>query len=249
MESGSGLLAGQRALITGGAAGLGAAMVRRFADEGATGVVLDLEGSTLTMPSGWEFISVDVRDENSVAAAIAAACATGPIDALVANAGVVPAWTSLQEQSTSAWDEVFAINVRGVMFTLKHASEHLSSPGAVIVTASLNSFRGDPNIASYVASKHAVLGVVRSAALEWGPRNIRVNAIGPGPIATDALRGRIASRNPGRDVDDVLGELAGTTALRRLATEEDVANTAVFLASSLAAGITGQILAVDGGIS
>jgi NAD(P)-dependent dehydrogenase (short-subunit alcohol dehydrogenase family) len=122
--------------------------------------------------------------------------------------------------------------------------------GAIVVIGSLNSWRGDGNIAGYVASKHAVLGLVRSAAIDLGTRGIRVNAIGPGPVATDALRSRMAQRaaSGGPPLDEALRAAAAMTSLRRIATVENVAGTALFLASELSAGITGQLLPVDGGL-
>ena len=103
----------------------------------------------------------------------------------------------------------------------------------------------------YTSTKHAVLGMVRSSALDLGPHGIRVNAIGPGPIATDALMSRIEFRaaHGGVAVDEALQQLRSETALRRMATEEEVANTALFLSSHLSSGITGQIIPVDAGIS
>ena len=126
---------------------------------------------------------------------------------LVAAAGIVPPWRRVDELDLDEWDEVFAVNVRGIAATLKHAAPLIADGGAVVVIGSLNSWRGDPNIASYVASKHAVLGIVRSAALDLGRRGIRVNAVGPGPIATEALLARMASAEReagGPALDDAL---------------------------------------------
>jgi NAD(P)-dependent dehydrogenase (short-subunit alcohol dehydrogenase family) len=116
--------------------------------------------------------------------------------------------------------------------------------------ASLNAWRGDGNIASYVASKHAVLGIARSAAIDLGRRGIRVNAIAPGPIATEALLSRMQNRAQGGGlaVEDALTAAASITSLGRIATAADVAGTALFLASDLSLGITGQLLPVDGGL-
>ncbi len=114
--------------------------------------------------------------------------------------------------------------------------------------ASLNSWRGDPNLAAYVASKHAALGIVRAAALDLGRRGIRVNAVAPGPIATQALLDRMRRREQagGPTVDEALAAAAQGTALGRIATAEEVADAVHFLAG--ATGITGHLLPVDGGI-
>jgi NAD(P)-dependent dehydrogenase (short-subunit alcohol dehydrogenase family) len=237
------LLAGRRALVTGGASGIGAAIAARFADEGATGLVLDV--AEAVPPEGWTARRVDLRDEAALAAAIDA-----PLDVVVAAAGVVPPWSRVAGLDLAQWDEVFAVNARGVAATLKHAAPRLRDGGAIVVIASLNSWRGDPNLAVYAASKHAALGLVRSAALDLGARGIRVNAIAPGPIATDALLERMRRRAEagGLSVEDALSAAAAGTALGRIATAKDVANATLFLASDLAGGITGHLLPVDGGI-
>lgn len=244
----SGVLAERTVVITGGGTGLGAAMVRRFTEEGARGVVLDLP-QEVSLPPAWSLIPIDVRDEESVEKAMAEAAARlGTMDVVVANAGVVPGWSRLAEIHAASWDAVFDVNVRGVMLTIQKALAYMSRPGSIVVTGSLNSWRGDPNIAAYAASKHAVLGLVRSAALDLGPEGIRVNAVAPGPVATRALMDRLRTRRPDGDADDGLRALADRTALRRIATEDDIANCALFLASSMSDAITGQIIHVDGGI-
>jgi NAD(P)-dependent dehydrogenase (short-subunit alcohol dehydrogenase family) len=242
---------GKRALVTGGANGLGAAIVQRLAEAGATGVSIDLT-ATGTALAGWHSLAADVRSEDQIERACQAAVEQlgGPLDLLVLAAGIVPPWRHVAELDLSEWDDLFAINVRGVAATLKHAAPLMSDGGAVIVIGSLNSWRGDGNITGYVASKHAVLGIVRSAAIDLGSRGIRVNAIGPGPVATEALRGRMAqrARSGGPELDEALKAAAAMTSLGRIATSDDVAGTALFLASDLAGAITGQLLPVDGGL-
>jgi NAD(P)-dependent dehydrogenase (short-subunit alcohol dehydrogenase family) len=239
------LLGGRTAAVTGGANGLGAGIVRRFAAEGARGVVLDLAGGG-SLPDGWRFVAIDVRDERSVEAAFAG---VGAIDVLVAAAGIVPGWRTTEQLDLDEWAEVLRVNAIGTAATFKHA--RVVDGGAIVAIGSLNSWRGDPNIASYVASKHAVLGLVRSAALDLGRRGIRVNAVGPGPIATDALLGRMRTRERelGTTVDDALAAAAAQTALGRMATVDDVAGAVLFLASDLSAGVTGHLLPVDAGLA
>jgi NAD(P)-dependent dehydrogenase (short-subunit alcohol dehydrogenase family) len=242
------LLEGRRAVVTGGASGLGLAIARRFAEEGATGYVLDLPGALGgERPDGWAALPVDVGDETSVAKAFEA---VGSCDVVVAAAGIVPSWAPTAGVDLATWDEVFSVNARGVMATIKHAAPALRDGGAIVAMGSLNSWRGDPNIAAYVGSKHAVLGIVRSAALDLGARGIRVNALAPGPIATEALLARMRRRELERGiaVDDALATAASQTALRRIATVDEVANAALFLASDLSSGITGHLLPVDAGM-
>ena len=242
------LLDGRVAIVTGGANGLGLAIARRFAAEGASGYALDLPGEVgAELPPGWETVAVDVGDEPSVAHAFAR---VGRCDVVVAAAGIVPGWAATADVDLTTWDAVFRVNARGVMATIKHAAPVLGDGGAIIVMGSVNSWRGDPNIAAYAGSKHAVLGIVRSAALDLGRRAIRVNALGPGPIATDALLARMRRREAERGiaVEEALATAAQQTALGRIATVDEVASAALFLASDLSSGITGQLIPVDAGI-
>lgn len=245
------LLAGRRVLVTGGARGIGAAAVAGFAAMGARGAALDLPGTAWSLPAGWLGLDCDVTDEPQLAEAIDAAEARlGAVDGAVAAAGVVPAWTQPQELDLADMDRVLAVNVRGVAATLKHTGHRVGPRGSFVAVGSLNSWRGDPRIWSYVASKHAVLGLVRSAAAALGPLGVRVNCVGPGPVATEALLRRMRARAAitATSPDEALRAAAEQTALGRIATEEDVVNAMAFLLSDLAAGITGQLLPVDGGL-
>jgi len=242
-------LTGRRVIVTGGANGIGATVARRFAELGARGVVLDL--ATTTPPDGWHTGVVDVRDEDSTRAAVAdAVAALGGVDGVVAAAGVVPTWQAPADLDLDDFDRVMAINARGIACTIKHTTPVLRAGAAITVVASLNSWRGDPNITSYAASKHAALGIVRSAALALGRSGIRVNAVAPGPIATEALRDRMTSRQgtTGLDVEAALHQAAESTALGRIATAAEVADAIAFLTSDLSSAVTGQLINVDGGI-
>jgi NAD(P)-dependent dehydrogenase (short-subunit alcohol dehydrogenase family) len=243
--------AGKRVLVTGGANGIGAAIIDLFARAGALGASVDL-AAPASLPSNWHALSGDVRSESAVAEACSTAVERlgGKLDLLVAAAGIVPPWRGIAELDLDEWDQLFAVNVRGVVATLKHTAPLMNDGGAIVVIGSLNSWRGDGNLASYTASKHAVLGIVRSAAIDLGARQIRVNAIGPGPVATEALRTRMQRRasTGGPPLDDALTAAAAVTSLGRIATIDDIAGTALFLASDLAAGITGHLIPVDGGL-
>ena len=229
-----GLLDGRIAVVTGAASGLGAAIAARFTQEGAVVVSLDLP-------------DCDVTQEAQVAAAMAR---LARIDVLVANAGVVPPWRSVEALDLTEWDRVFAVNVRGAAACMKHAAPRMAAGGAILAMASINAERAAASQALYTASKHAVLGLVRAAALDLGPRGIRVNALAPGPVATAALRKRLAARHAagGMNPDETLQIEAARTPLRRIATEAEVAATALFLVSDLASAITGRMLRVDGGL-
>lgn len=248
----AGLLAGRRAIVTGGANGLGAATARVLCGAGARGAVLDLPAALHRVPpDGWVNVGVDLRDEESVRAAFAEAVGVlESIDIVVAAAGVVPPWTDLSHLRLDDWDEVFRVNTRGVVATIQCALPAMGRGGTVVVIASLNAWRGDANLMSYTASKHAVLGVVRSAALELGRTGIRVNAVAPGPVATEALLARLARREAehGFSEREALDAAASRTALGRIASAEEVAGAVLFLASDLSSGVTGHLLPVDAGI-
>ena len=244
------MLTGKTAVVTGGANGMGAGIVEAFAAQGvAKGVVLDLPEALgrQSPPDGWQEVPVDLRDDASISDAFAKVRSfLDSIDILAAVAGIVPLWTGIAALDPAEWDQVFAVNARGVMRCMQEALPRMGPNGSMIVIASQNSWRGNPNLASYTASKHAVLGLLRSVALELGPQGIRVNAIAPGSIATGAYVSRLRrrEREGGLAVEESLVHDGQTTALGRIATIEEIANGAVFLASELASGIAGHMLPI-----
>jgi len=246
----TGLLAERVALVTGGAQGLGAAIAHAFARAGAVGSVVDLE--PVAREAGWTSLAADVTDEEQVENAVAETVRRfGRLDVVVANAGVVPPWSDVSNLDLAALDSTLAVNVRGVAATLKYGARAMTEAGgSIVVMASMNAWHALPAQGAYTASKHAVLGLVRAAALDLGGHCIRVNAIGPGPVATDALCKRLAARERqgGLSVEDAMRQAAANTALGRMVTEDDVAGAALFLASDLSSGITGALVPVDAGL-
>lgn len=249
-DSFPGLLGGRVALVTGGTRGLGAAIARTFAASGALGTVVDLE--TGSCPEGWTSLAADVTEEADVERAVTAALSRfGRLDVVVANAGVVPQWSDTPNFDLAALDRTLAVNVRGVATTLKHGARALREHGGtIVVMASMNAWRAAPAQGAYTASKHAVLGLVRAAALDLGGDGIRVNAIAPGPVATEALRKRMARRETdgGVAAEEAMRQAAADTALGRMVTEDDVAGVALFLACDLSSGVTGALVPVDAGL-
>jgi len=243
-------MANKIVVVTGGSSGIGSGIVKRFAANGARVISIDLNKPEYEAASV-EHLSCDLTDESSVAQLFAQISKANPqIDVLCANAGIVPSWSRISETNFSDWKKVIDINVNALFLTISHGAKLLrKGSGTIVVTGSINSVKGDPNIAAYVASKHAALGIIKSAALDLGRDGIRVNGIAPGPIATKALISRIESRikESGTSLNNYLEKLAGQTALGRIATEEEVINTVEFLASNLSSGITGQLISVDGG--
>jgi NAD(P)-dependent dehydrogenase (short-subunit alcohol dehydrogenase family) len=246
------ILAGRSAVVTGGANGIGAAVVRALGSCGVEdGVVLDLEAAFhRRSPDGWLELPVDLRDDAAVEDAHQRVRDhLGTVDVLVMAAGIVPLWSSVTSLDADTWDEVFRVNVRAMLLCLQHLVPAMPAGASVVAIGSDNSWRGNGRLAGYVASKHAVLGLVRSAALDLGGRAIRVNAVAPGPIATDAHLARMhrRERELGIPISEALKAAASMSALGRMATEDEVAAAVVFLASDLASGVDGQLLRVDAG--
>lgn len=242
-------LTGRTAIVTGGASGLGLAISRLFVAEGARVVVIDQVAPPDELA---QFEAIDVGAPDAKARIAALADSLPSLDILVANAGVVPPWRGLRDVDADEWREVMAINTWGVAAAIGGCAARLaqSDAPAIVAMASINGYRAHPSQVLYTASKHAVIGIVRSAALDLGRDGIRVNAIAPGPIATDALKGRIAARHEtgGPGLSDALAALDAETALGRIATQDDVARAALFLASPSSASMTGVVLPVEAGL-
>ncbi|MCP4383316.1 MAG: SDR family oxidoreductase [Hyphomicrobiales bacterium] len=248
------LLAGKVALVTGGRKGLGRAIVDRMAAEGAVGGALDLAEveADPALPDGFVAVDSDVTDEAALARSVAAVVAQfGRLDIVVANAGLVPPQRDTASVDLDEWDRVMAVNARGVAATLKAVAAPLrQTRGSIVVTASITALTAYPRMMLYTATKHAVYGIVKVAALDLGGDGIRVNAVAPGPILTEALRDRIRARaaQGEKPEADAIAELEAPTALGRLATADEVAKAVLFLSSDLASGISGEILPVDAGL-
>ena len=248
-------LAGRQAFITGGARGLGRRIATRLAQAGAQIAVTDHPDAlaAATLPAGWDCVAVDLCDLDAESALADAVAGFASLDILIANAGVVPPWRGVAELDIAEWERTFRINVTGMAMALKAAAPALarSGRGAAVLMASINAYRAHPAQILYSASKHAVLGLMRSAALDLGRSGVRVNALAPGPIATEALVSRIETRHAGGGPAPgaALADLAAETALGRMATEDDVADAALYLASDLSGAVTGTLLPVECGLA
>lgn len=248
-------LTGRHALVTGGARGLGLAIARRLARAGARIAVCDLPQalSEADLPTGWTARPLDLLDADAEDRLRAIAADADGLDILVSNAGVVPPWRSVADLDIAEWERVFRINVTGMALALKAAAPRLAEAGngTAVLTASINGYRAHPSQVLYTATKHAVIGIVRAAALDLGRAGVRVNALAPGPIATAALAARVEARHAagGPAPADAFEALARETALGRIATEEDVADAALYLASDLSGAVTGTVLPVECGLA
>jgi len=234
-------LAGRRALVTGGASGIGAAIAARLAADGAEVVIGDIDVDAAKAQAeacGATAVHLDVTDPASARAAVTGA---GPFDVLVNNAGIDHAGVFFTDVTPEQWRRLLAVNLEGVFACTQAALPAMQQAGwGRIVNLSSEAGRmGAKADAVYAATKGAVIAFTRSIAMENGRYGITVNAVAPGPIETPLLR-----RMPGRAIDIV----TASTLLRRLGQPAEVAAAVAFLASSEASYITGETLGVTGGM-
>ncbi len=237
-------LAGKAAIVTGGCSGIGLAIARRFREQGAPVLIADRQrdGRHVAEEIDAEFQLADVSVEAEVAAAFDAAKKLfGQVDILVNNAGIQPLGVGFNDITGPLLEKTFAVNVNGVVFGLKYAGRQLADNGRVINLASFVSLIGVPGGTAYAASKAAVAHLTKLGAIELAARRITVNAISPGTIFTPAVTG--IANNP------EIPFIEQRTPLGRLGHPEEVAALCHFLASDEAAYLTGQNIALDGGLT
>lgn len=251
-------LQGKTAVITGGANGIGKKTAELFLKEGANVVLVDLFDDALDEAAGAleQFGSIiavqaDVSKEEDVKKYVEKAVSKfGRIDVFFNNAGIEGKVAPLVEQDVEDFDKVQAVNVRGVFLGLKHVIPVMTEQqsGSIINTSSVAGFIGSPGIAPYVTSKHAVIGLTKTAALEAAAANIRVNSIHPSPVNTQMMRSLEEGINPGRG-EEAKEAFAKTIPLGRYGESDDTAKLVLFLASDDSAFITGSQYRVDGGMA
>jgi NAD(P)-dependent dehydrogenase (short-subunit alcohol dehydrogenase family) len=242
-------LDGKVALITGGAGSIGATTARVFAAAGASVVVCDLDERVHDVAAeiGGAGIVADAADADAVRDAVATTVERfGGLDIAFANAGAFGVVSQIADYPDDVFDQVMRVNVRGPFLLCKHALAVMRDGGSLIINSSVVGLTSDPGIVAYATSKHAVVGLMRTAAKEAAPRGIRVNTVHPGPV-DNAFQHAIEVTATGKSEDEAARIFEGMIPLRRHATPEEVARAVLFLATG--GFVTGATLAIDGGMS
>jgi NAD(P)-dependent dehydrogenase (short-subunit alcohol dehydrogenase family) len=248
-------LDGKVAVVTGAAGEIGAAAARLMAARGAAIVAVDLDKKALDrvvaeLPKGTIAVEADVSDEASVKAYVEKAkAAKGKIDIFFNNAGIEGHVAPITEYKLADFQKVLAVNVVGIFLGMKHVIPvMLATGGSIINTSSVAGLTGTPGISAYNASKHAVIGLTRSAAVEWAPKGIRINSVNPGPIASRMMRSLEEGFQPGK-ADAVRSQFSAMIPIGRYGSAEEVATMVAYLASEDARYLTGAVFPVDGGMT
>lgn len=252
------MLKGKTALITGGGSGIGAAIARRFAAEGAkiviTGRRLDALNKTLEgmSPDMAKAVSGDVGVVEDAERMVkeAVAFGGGKLDILVNNAGIDPAGT-IVDIPLEQWHAIINTNLNGPFYMMRFAVPYMQKQGggAIVNISSLAGLRRIPAMPAYSSSKSGLIGLSQAAALDYGPDNIRVNVVCPGATKTEMLVNSMAAlgESIGTDADGALDYMTRFTPLRKPATTDEITGAVVFFASDDSALITGAVLPVDAG--
>lgn len=241
---------GKVALVTGGASGIGEACVMAFASSGAKVAVVDLDDSlgkkvveaVTKLGSEAVFLKVDVTDPAAVEQMVAdTVSAFGRLDIAVNNAGIGGESNATGDYTVEGWEKVIAVNLSAVFYCMRHQIPQMvkQGGGAIVNMASILGSVGFAQAPAYVAAKHGVVGLTKSAALEYAPKGIRINSVGPGFIKTPLIENALD--------EPTLEYLKGLHAFGRLGEPEEVAALTAFLCSDEASFITGAYYLVDGG--
>lgn len=243
---------GQTALITGAGSGMGLAAARAYAEAGAAVALFDLDGERVTAvaeelsAAGHRALAIagDVTDEAQIEDAVARTVETlGGLDMAFNNAGIQIQYAGSADETFEDFERVNSVNYRGIWAAMKHELRHMRAQGAgtIVNTSSIGGLMGGPGRAAYHGSKHAVIGLTKSAAKEYGPHGVRVNALLPGTIDTPMVQDMYATG--ALDPDQAVGLIP----LERLGRPEEIAAAALWLSSPGSSFVTGVALLADGG--
>jgi NAD(P)-dependent dehydrogenase (short-subunit alcohol dehydrogenase family) len=245
---------GKVALVTGAASGMGLATAQAFAEAGAAVVLADFREDVVQaetrklVAAGHKAFAVrcDVSDDAQVAAMVERTVAEfGRLDAAFNNAGVMARIVHTADSTREEWDRVIGINLRGVWCCMKYELQQMQrqGSGAIVNNASVGALTGNPGIGSYIASKHGVVGLTRTAALEYIKQGIRVNAVNPGLIDTQVARDVVNGN------EQAYEDIAKNVPIGRAGKPEEIAATVLWLCSPGASYVVGHALTVDGGMT
>jgi|SRR5690606_10276443 len=248
-------LADKVAIITGGAGSIGKTTAKLFLDNGAKVFLVDLNEDSLKKVAddlgnkNIKYVAADVTKSEDVKRYVAEAVnAFGSIDIFFNNAGIEGVVKPTVDYPEDIFDKVIAVNVKGVFLGNKYVLPKMNDGGSIILTASVSGIAGSPNVTAYIASKHAVVGMMRNLAIEVAPRNIRVNTINPSPVDNRMMRSLESGYNP----DDAAGmkkAFENSIPLGRYADPIEIAQLVQFLASDESKFITGTTQVIDGGMN
>lgn len=249
-------LNGKVAIVTGATGGIGAATAELFLREGARVVLVDLQPEPLQtlaqrLGDGAAPFAADVADPADTEKYVAEATRRfGGVDVLFANAGIEGAVRPLIDCTVEEFDRVLAVNVRGVWLGIKYAAPEMAKRGggSIVITSSVAGLVGSRGLGPYVSSKHALIGLAKTAALELAPASVRVNTVNPGPIENRMMRSIEEHANPS-DPSLVKTGFQNRIALGRYGTNEEIARLALFLASDDSSFCTGSVFVADGGFT
>ena len=244
----------KRVVITAGGGGIGAALARRFAAEGARVAVCDLDGDgarSVAANIGGIGMGADVTDETQMQAFFDAVDAEfGGVDVLCANAGIGGPAAPIEDMALSDWRKTLTANLDGAFLACRWAATRMKAQGSgrIVLTSSTSGLWGVPTRAPYVTAKWGVIGLMKTLAMELGPSGICVNAICPGAVEGPRMERVVANEAAARGVAeaDVRALYAEGTSLRTWVTADDIADSVLFLSSDAAGKISGQALSVDG---
>jgi NAD(P)-dependent dehydrogenase (short-subunit alcohol dehydrogenase family) len=243
-------LDGKVAIVTGAAGGIGGATASLLLDLGAKVMLTDREGGKLGLESeNCAAMAADCADEPAVEALVAETVERfGKLDILIANAGVEGVLKPLEQLGSHEFETVLRVNVIGAWMAMKHAIPVMKAGGggAIVALSSVAGAIGFPGMAAYTASKHAVFGLVKVAALELAPANIRVNAVAPGPIDNRMMES-LGDQLGGGDRQGFRTYLEGRIPMGRYGTNDEIARLVAFLSSDAASYCTGGLYLADGG--